>query len=200
MWRWFLFEFSPTVRKIVLCPRAPTIFLLVLLRVVIRWSWVWSMVESCWLEDWSRPTLRKLCLRATLSTSNLTWTAPASDRSLHREKPADVHLSYVWKSISYPANNNVSHVGYEDRLVGAAQGNAHFVLWEMERPTTLCGKEQSFLMPLRNMLGVAEEPLPQFFHSIRDKRINYLSTVYMNRFSELSWKVMKWILGRDGVY
>jgi len=78
------------------------------------------MVELDGREDRSRPTRRKLSLIVTLSTSNLTWTAPASNPSLLREQPADGYLSYVWKSSSYPTDNR-SRVHYEDQLVGAVR-------------------------------------------------------------------------------
>jgi hypothetical protein len=127
---WTFRRLSHRIRESVFWCKVPTLCLLVLLIRVrfLRWLWVWSMVELYWREVRSRPTQRKLCLIFTLSTSNLTWTAPASNPSLLHEQPADVHPSYVWKSSSYPTDNR-SHVHCKDQLVRAVQGSGRLVLW-----------------------------------------------------------------------
>ena len=126
---WTFRRLSHRIRESLYGRKVPTLCLLVLLvRVVLRWSWVWSVVELYWREDRSRPTQRKLFLSAVLSTSDLTWTAPAFNPSLLREQPAEVHLSYVWKYISYLTDNR-SHVHYKDQLVSAVQGSGRLVLW-----------------------------------------------------------------------
>jgi hypothetical protein len=58
---------------------------------------VWkATVEWCWWENWR--TRRKICLSATLSTSNLTRTDSDLNAGLHSERPVTDHLSHgvVW--------------------------------------------------------------------------------------------------------
>jgi len=193
---WTFRRLSQRIRESVFWCKFPTLCLLVLLiRVVLRWSWAWNMVELYWREDRNRPTRRKFSLIATLSTSNLTWTAPVSNPSLLREQPADGHLSYAWKSSSYPTDNR-SRVHYEDQLIGAVQGSGRLVLWgscgapnctvwqsaEFLNTTALCAysyhwiSNGKFFFPTaKHMLRISQVSL----HQRQTTKVKYIWTVFL---------------------
>jgi hypothetical protein len=55
----------------------------------------------------NRSTRRKPCTRSTLSTTNLTWTAPSANPRLWGEKPATNRLRFCAAKMS--ANRFVCH-------------------------------------------------------------------------------------------
>jgi len=59
--------------------------------VIVWWRWLWSFAAVIMTEDWITPT--KASFIITLSTTDLTWTVPWSNRGIHGDSPTTNHLN-----------------------------------------------------------------------------------------------------------
>jgi hypothetical protein len=102
MWKHFPVQCSRTSLRTLLCSKDPGLRPLVLMvRVVLRWRWVWS-TDGMILRGKHRTTCTKTCFSATLYTTNPTWTGPRSEQRPHHDTNVQVlfysKLPDIWKS------------------------------------------------------------------------------------------------------